>query len=904
VSQLKQVRRRRIVDVSAGIWIVLGLVGVAGLSSALAFSGWVFGLGRLTTFGLSARPMWPWTGIGFMFLAGGFWATYMWHRSAPWLLAVPLILGGCFLVEQALGLQGGIEWLLFPDAVAGFPDPGAGRSAPNAIASFLFLGTALLMVRHRSHASVELANLLASASLCFGLFSLIPLVSVVARSDPMTRIFVAPLPVDLASLALSVAFLVWRQEAGWTLLQSATRLQRPLVNALLPLAFILPALPSFTARWGAEQALRAPVINEMLAVLLNVAIIGLLIWIAVNRISRQGAALRDVTLALDSAAIALTDENGVITHWSRGCQELYKWTATQAVGRKKYELMNSRCEKAGANDLPGAPEYSEIELIERRRDGSEISVLERRQLFVRANQEPLVVLRIIDISQRVQAEAQLRASQTRFATAVEAHQLGVTEWDIASGRLHWTPGSEQRLGLTTGSLPTIDDWEALVYPEDRDTVFATIAAATADTADRCEFHYRFRRPDGQERMVAGSARLFYDGRGDLVTVVGANSDITERNERAAALQAREAQLRSVLETVPDALIVIAEGGEIRTFSAAAERMFGYEAALTIGRNASFLLPDAPDRAEGTVIDYLTDHFRSAAGNTRELVARHADGSFFPLELNVGEARLGEDRVFTIVARNVADRHAVERRLTDLGAELAHVARQSAMSELAADLAHELNQPLSATSNFLAAARMVIESGQDTDRVPELLRMGEEQMHRSGEIIRRLRDFLVKRDVEMRAESLNHVVREAVELVLFGAAQTDVRVVYELDSSSDMVFVDRIQVQQVLVNLLRNAIQVLRAQPLSERDIIIGSRRDDGGMVEVSVEDTGPGLPADLHEKLGTRFATTKGAESMGVGLSISRRIIEAHGGTLVAGKRAVGGAVFRFTLPEYEELVE
>jgi two-component system sensor kinase FixL len=188
------------------------------------------------------------------------------------------------------------------------------------------------------------------------------------------------------------------------------------------------------------------------------------------------------------------------------------------------------------------------------------------------------------------------------------------------------------------------------------------------------------------------------------------------------------------------------------------------------------------------------------------------------------------------------------------------------------------------------------------RIAELLRLGEEQTLRSGEIIRRLRDFLAKREVEMRAESLDHTVREAVDLVLFGAAQLEIRLSYRLDPAADRIFADRIQVQQVLVNLLRNAVDALRNQPAESREIVIQTRVAGGGMVEVSVADNGPGLPGTLQDQLYSRFATTKSGSAMGIGLSISRRIVEAHGGALVADSRPGGGAVFSFTLPALDAL--
>jgi two-component system sensor kinase FixL len=221
-----------------------------------------------------------------------------------------------------------------------------------------------------------------------------------------------------------------------------------------------------------------------------------------------------------------------------------------------------------------------------------------------------------------------------------------------------------------------------------------------------------------------------------------------------------------------------------------------------------------------------------------------------------------------------------------------------MSELAADLAHELNQPLSATANFLAAARMLIERGEEVERVSDMLRMGSEQTLRAGKIIRRLRDFVTRGEVEMHAESVEHTVRDAVELVLMGTGQFDTRVTYVLDSAAPQMYADRIQVQQVMVNLLRNAVEAMRSLPRNQRQITIASRKIDDHMIQIEVGDSGPGIPDNVLQQLFTRFSSTKvDGGGMGIGLSISKRIIEAHGGTMSAENRPEGGAVFRFTLP-------
>jgi two-component system sensor kinase FixL len=499
----------------------------------------------------------------------------------------------------------------------------------------------------------------------------------------------------------------------------------------------------------------------------------------------------------------------------------------------------------------------------------------------------------------------LRESEERLATATAAHEVGVVEWNVATGSYTWSPGTEQRLGVEPGTMPDFESWAALIEPNDLELMLETIGLAIAERAERFSYRYRFLRPNGDVRSVEGSSRAFYDAEGNLVRTVGAILNVTEREEREAALRSREAQLRSVLETVPDAMVVIDEAGDIRQFSSTAEALWGYRAAEMVGRSFTLLAPAEERERYAAALARFFEAGGNSLGDGIAAVGEAADGRRFPLEVRSGVARVDGRLLLTVFFRDISEQLASEERLSELNTELAHVSRQSAMSELAADLAHELNQPLSATANFLAAARMLIERGEQIERVGDLLRMGIEQTQRAGQIIRRLRDFMARGEVDMQAESIEQTVRGAVELVVVGTGQFDIRVGYVFDPAATQMFADRIQVQQVLVNLLRNAVDALRGSPRNKREITITSRKLDDNMIQIEVSDSGPGIPEAALKQLFSRFTSTK-VESggMGIGLSISKRIIEAHGGTMSAENRPEGGAVFRFTLPAVEEGVE
>ncbi|MCF8506739.1 MAG: PAS domain S-box protein [Caulobacter sp.] len=361
------------------------------------------------------------------------------------------------------------------------------------------------------------------------------------------------------------------------------------------------------------------------------------------------------------------------------------------------------------------------------------------------------------------------------------------------------------------------------------------------------------------------------------------------------LREREAHLQSILDTVPDAMVVIDIHGIIQSFSAAAERLFGWTPAEAVGRNVSMLMPQPyHDAHDGYLARYLATGERRIIGLGRVVVGERRDGSTFPMELSVGEMKSADRRYFTGFVRDLTERQETERRLQDLQSELVHVSRLTAMGEMASALAHELNQPLSAAANYLKGCRRLLESDTpDLPRLRDALEKAADQTLRAGQIIRRLRDFVARGESEPRIENLPKIIEEAGVLALIGAAERGVRVRNKIDSRIDLVLADKVQIQQVLVNLMRNAIEAMQVSDRRELTVSAAPTRDS--MVEMAISDTGPGISPDVVGRLFEPFFTTK-PQGMGVGLSISRTIVEAHGGRIWVESNDRGGATFRFTL--------
>ena len=257
---------------------------------------------------------------------------------------------------------------------------------------------------------------------------------------------------------------------------------------------------------------------------------------------------------------------------------------------------------------------------------------------------------------------------------------------------------------------------------------------------------------------------------------------------------------------------------------------------------------------------------------------------------------GGEPYYTGFIRDLTEHQQTQAKLQELQSELVHVSRLTAMGEMASALAHELNQPLAAITNYMKGSRRLLAGCQDPNiqKIEGALDRAAEQALRAGQIIHRLRDFVSRGESERRVESLAKLIEEAGALGLAGAREQSVQLRFNLDPLADLVLVDRVQIQQVLVNLFRNALEAMARSP--RRELIATNRRVADDMIEVEVSDSGTGFPDDVKSSLFQTFFTTK-ETGMGVGLSISRSIIEAHGGRMWALNNDAGGATFRFTLP-------
>jgi two-component system, LuxR family, sensor kinase FixL len=499
------------------------------------------------------------------------------------------------------------------------------------------------------------------------------------------------------------------------------------------------------------------------------------------------------------------------------------------------------------------------------------------------------------VTNQSHSSSEALARDRRLQQGIDNYGVGSWEFNLATRELAWSATTRKLFGVPDDAPVDLDLFASLVDPEDRDRVMQALQRSI-DSGDNLDVMYRV--------TDQGQTRHWLRARGGLVKEAGTDGylvgivlDVDQQKILEQELRLQQSQLRSILDTVPDAMILIDGRGIMRFFSSAAERMFGYSEREAIGQNISILMP-RPDatRHDNYIGRYRKTGERHIIGIGRIVTGQRKDGTSFPIHLSIGEMQSGSERYFTGFIRDLTEYQQTQARLHELQAELVHVSRLTAMGEMASALAHELNQPLSAISNYMKGSRRLLAASTDPNvgKIEAAMDRAAEQALRAGQIIRRLRDFVARGESEKRVESLAKLIEEAGALGLTGAREQGIVLRFNLDPANDLVLVDRVQIQQVLVNLFRNALEAMAKSPKKELSAANARVADD--MVEVTVADTGSGIPDDIRAKLFQTFFTTKDT-GMGVGLSISRSIIEAHGGRMWAEPNSAGGATFRFTLP-------
>ncbi len=405
-----------------------------------------------------------------------------------------------------------------------------------------------------------------------------------------------------------------------------------------------------------------------------------------------------------------------------------------------------------------------------------------------------------------------------------------------------------------------------------------------------------RRKDGSNFplcLSVGEGRL-----GEHQMFVAFIRDLTSSHAETAGRDDADRLLAQMVQSSDDAIVSKTLDGVITSWNGGAGRIFGYSAAEAVGQNIAILVPQTRLAEE----DRILAQIRAGRGIEHyETIRCHKNGAEIMVSLTVSPIRDGSGRVVgaSKIARDITEKKKNEIRMQALLAELAHVGRLSAMGQMTAAIAHELNQPLAAVTNYVNAAKRTLAPAADRPDEPakqacELLEKAAAQTLRAGGIIKNLRDFIEKRESHRVMEDLNIVVEEAVTLAFIGTVDSSVKVHLELDRNLPAITIDKIQIQQVLLNLIRNSIEAMSA--VKARELTLSTAKAEQGFVQMTVADTGPGLAPEVSARLFQPFVTTKD-QGMGIGLMICQSIVESHAGSIGVLPATAGGATFRVLLP-------
>ncbi|WP_363324480.1 PAS domain S-box protein [uncultured Roseibium sp.] len=386
--------------------------------------------------------------------------------------------------------------------------------------------------------------------------------------------------------------------------------------------------------------------------------------------------------------------------------------------------------------------------------------------------------------------------------------------------------------------------------------------------------------------------------------VGMGQDgVIEREEENAAVS--EARLASVFDTAADGIVVINERGQILAFNKACEQLFGYEAADLLGRDVSRIMPHHyASQHKQYMHNYISTGEKKIIGIGREVQAQHKDGTVFPIELSVGEAGTHFGRQFIGILRDLRPRKAMEDRLSKTQAQLLHMTRISALDEMGAAIAHELNQPLTAVLLYLQSVSRKANAEDSLDPlIVDVIGKAVREAERASEIIQRMRQLVEKKAPERQTIQVEDFIKTCVEMAELGSSDGYAYLQANVSKELPMLQADPVQIRQILINLLRNAREAVIDVP--QKKVFLSVSRI-GDTLEFRVTDNGPGVPEELAGNLFRAFSGAK-HKGVGLGLAISRSIAQNHGGDLRLENNKDGGASFVLTLPvepKDEDMVE
>lgn len=511
-------------------------------------------------------------------------------------------------------------------------------------------------------------------------------------------------------------------------------------------------------------------------------------------------------------------------------------------------------------------------------------------IFVMSNELGGDILRSAQLSQNLSVtEAKLRDSEARMDVAVRAGEMGLWSWGIDEEKFWFTDLSLKLLGFAPDTKFDRKEFIERIQPADREALIHAFIEATRNEGDfRSE--YRIRGDDGRVRFIAVRGQMEFERNGAPIRLHGVLADVTERKQQ-------QERFHLAVEASPTAMLMTGAEGVVSLANRQAEIVFGYTRSELLGLNVDALVPDRHrERHAANRAMYSATASARMMGAGRELFGRRKDGSEVPVEIALNPIHVGDSLHVLVSIADISERRRLERESAKHRDELAHLSRVALLAELSGSLAHELNQPLTAIlSNAQAATRFMAMDPPNLDEVRESLINIVESDKRAGEVIRRLRAMLRKEAPEHREVDLNEIVLDVLRIIRSDLLNRNTETVLEMQPNLPVVFGDRVQLQQVLLNLVMNGCDAMAELPEGRRLVLRTAAAADGGVL-VSVEDVGRGIPPEDLERIFSPFVSSK-ADGMGLGLAVCTTILESHHGKLWATNNPHRGASFHFRLP-------
>lgn len=441
-------------------------------------------------------------------------------------------------------------------------------------------------------------------------------------------------------------------------------------------------------------------------------------------------------------------------------------------------------------------------------------------------------------------------------------------------------------------------WGNLIHNKDREHVWSSVQdAISKDTG--FELEYRIIDANGEVCWVWERGHAKESDSGEI-KLEGFITDITSRKQAQEELLNSEHFLSAVIDTAVESLVTINQYGIIEMFNDKAQQLFSYAESEVLGKNVSVLMPE-PYRTEHNayLIRYLNSKEARIIGKGRELEAQRKDGTVFPIFLRIGEIESLGEKKFVALIRDITEERATEREASQNREHLAHMDRLQMMGEMASGIAHEINQPLTAISLFAQASKRLLATGQ-REKLPEIFDKLSEHAQRAGTIIERMQNMVSENSREKEVLDCNDMIQEIIDLAKTEARLYDVKINTQFSEEKLELIADKVQIQQVVLNLIRNAMEAMAAIDYTHgKSVLIESCRQDDSSIEIRVTDCGGGVSDEVAADVFDPFSTTKQA-GIGMGLSISHSIITAHGGQMGFENNKNYGASFYFSLPGNE----